>query len=929
MIENNILKKKMIVLSKMENMMVNNIMQYRQLSTFKETLESSPAIKTENIEEIINPTTIGKNYEWLEHETIIKPYYDIDLFYVKEKDFIKHKKIDGYVKDKEDCENKCKTALDEAVKKLSEVFPEGIAVIADSCGEKSNTWTHKKKKTTYKGYAVSYHIVILGYECKVKDMEEFNEKVGITKETLTGYDKSVYSNGQNFRALYSAKANDKRVKKPYNYENNLPYHIIQSNSKTNLNSLSLPNSPAATPPQSPKKDKEIIEELVKVIEKKEMNGIENIIDNDIPVQNEEIEFQPIQEEYKIKERSIKEITDLLETLKVDEMYEYDNWIKVGLALFNIFKGSNVGKILWFEWSKCDNDGFDSEGIDKNWINWKKKAKKNPPKKKVGFNTLKKFKVKYQKLSINASLESIFIKEMNESKNNVKEAEMKMLNVMNTKVNFIRDTGSYISLGMKKIRLDDEAKTIIEKPCWFIKSNKGMKDELEKEEFIYKYKPYVYDDDGDYVEGDDEKTYKGDPFKTWSKWIDRKEFRAIGFDPCDKSPDDIFNLWNGFNISKETANEYEESQAQPILDHIFKYWCNSVQSRYDYVMNLFAHYIQKPYIKTGVLLSLKSKEGGGKGIILDKLAQIIGDDHYAQNSNASYLFGDFNGQLEGKILINLDEAYWGGDKKMEGVIKNKITERRQTINKKNKEAYNIDDYANYIITTNNDWFVACTEDGRRVYALELNDELSGRQTEETLAKVQPVLDAPAEAFAKVLYNRDISDFKPRIFKKTPLVQEQVERGWNSVKSWYNKVMKDGGFTLGDKFIEWNTLLKDEDNYGKLIGGLSIKKGEIKKIVYFKDWIFSVYDTHKSINKKFDNPSFYRDFQKDCLGSLYEEKKLQIKKQRRIFILLPSLEDARKEWNKKQQYDYQYENEEEVEEWVLDNAENYDMSDSEEE
>ena len=184
----------MIVLSKMENMMVNNIMQYRQLSTFKETLESSPAIKTENIEEIINPTTIGKNYEWLEHETIIKPYYDIDLFYVKEKDFIKHKKIDGYVKDKEDCENKCKTALDEAVKKLSEVFPEGIAVIADSCGEKSNTWTHKKKKTTYKGYAVSYHIVILGYECKVKDMEEFNEKVGITKETLTVYDMSVYSN---------------------------------------------------------------------------------------------------------------------------------------------------------------------------------------------------------------------------------------------------------------------------------------------------------------------------------------------------------------------------------------------------------------------------------------------------------------------------------------------------------------------------------------------------------------------------------------------------------------------------------------------------------------------------------------------------------------------------------------------------------------
>ena len=865
MIENKSLKKKMILINKMEtkNMNANNIMQYRQLSSFAETLENSPPIKTENIKDIIDSSIVGSNYEWLEHETIIKPYYDIDLFYVKEKDYVNHKKIDGFITDQKDFEKKSKHILKSAINKLNQVFPKGIPVVADSCGEKSNTWSIKKKKIKFNGYAISYHIVIFGYECKVKDMEAFNEKSGIDK--ISGYDKSVYSNGQNFRALYSAKANDSRVKKPYNNKKDLHLHIIQSNSKTNQDPIPLPilKSPAATPPQSPKKDKEIIEELVKVIEENDIEEVheeqqEKIIENDIPQQEEEIEFEPIQEEYKMKERSIKEVVDILDSLIVEEVYEYDNWIKVGLALFNIFKGSKVGKELWIEWSKKDNDGYDSEGIEKNWINWKKKAKKNPPKKKVGFNTLKKLKVKYQKLSINASLESIFIREMNDSKNNVEKAEMKMLQVMNTKVNFIRDTGSYISLGMKKIRLEDEAKTIIEKPCWFLKSNKGMKDELEKEEFFYKYKPYIYDDDGDYVEGDDEKTYKGDPFKTWSKWIDRKEFRAIGFDPCDKSPDDIFNLWNGFNISKETADTYEESQAQPILNHIFKYWCNSVQSRFDYVMNLFAHYIQKPYIKTGVLLSLKSKEGGGKGIILDKLAQIIGDDHYAQNSNASYLFGDFNGQLEGKILINLDEAYWGGDKKMEGVIKNKITERRQTINKKNKEAYNIDDYANYIITTNNDWFVACTEDGRRVYALELNDELSGRQTEETLAKVKPVLDAPAEAFAKILYNRDITDFKPRIFKKTPLVQEQVERGWNSVKSWYNKVMKDGGFTVGDKFVEWNTILKDDSFSGSLIGGLSIKKGSIKKTAYFKDWIFSVYDNHKSINKKFDNPSFYRDF-----------------------------------------------------------------------
>ena len=200
----------------------------------------------------------------------------------------------------------------------------------------------------------------------------------------------------------------------------------------------------------------------------------------------------------------------------------------------------------------------------------------------------------------------------------------------------------------------------------------------------------------------------DPFKLWCEWIDRREVRAIGFDPREKANSDLFNLWNGFNISKEVADGYDDTDCEPILDVIKDIWCQGDEDSYNYVLDYFSHIIQKPHIKTGVLLALRSKQGGGKGIILDKLAQIIGDDHYCQNSNAKFLFGDFNGQLEGKILVNLDEAFWGGDKQMEGVIKNKITEKRQTINKKNKENYVLDDYANYVISTNNDVVLWCNE-----------------------------------------------------------------------------------------------------------------------------------------------------------------------------------------------------------------------------
>ena len=206
---------------------------------------------------------------------------------------------------------------------------------------------------------------------------------------------------------------------------------------------------------------------------------------------------------------------------------------------------------------------------------------------------------------------------------------------------------------------------------------------------------------------------------------------------------------------------------------------------------------------------------------------------------------------------------GGDKKKEGVVKNKITETRQTINKKNKEAYKVNDYVNYIITTNNDWFAGVSEDDRRHYCIELNNKLSGRMTEETCSEVQPVLDAPCEAFAKVLYNRDISDFRPRVFKKTPLLQNQVEMGWTSVKTWYNMVMRDGGFIYNRKgeqqFVEWGELFTYQDYESgnkETLGGMKVKnkKTKEKTTAYCKDWIFESYNQTASDNRKFSKEAY---------------------------------------------------------------------------
>ena len=883
MIENKVFKKEMIKNIKMNT---NNIMmKFKKLPNFNSTHESFEC-NEEDFKDLIIKEKDNFYYEWLNHKTKIKPYYDFDLHFTNKEEWEKGKI----------------TILDEAIKKITELYPNGELAICQAHGRKIKEHMEKGKKIKTKGWAVSYHIVINNYETTIKKLKIFNEKNHFKE--LEGYDKNPYLDGQNFRLIYSYKGGDKRQKIPHNFKTEacIPLHIIQSNKLTqpNYNSVKdLPNSPPVSPPSSDNEinndDDEVIDFVPPIIPKKsvDLQELEEILNN------------------------IEELAD-----------EYSDWIDVGRAIHNIRNGDKIGLGLWTEWS-MNYDGFKNNttkrNCPKNWKYWTDKRKEEDEegikKNRYGYTFLKDWNEKLKPLDKESTLEEIFISGIDkEHPEKTANAKIKMMKYMNEKLIFIKETGDFIILDKKLHRKEDES--VIEVPCWYLHTTAKVITHYKKENFVYHFEIEINGEMKKYKE-------KINPFNNWIEWIDRHEVRAIGFDPRDNSTSDIFNLWNGFAISKEMADEYDEEDAEPILEHIKELWCNNNENTFNYVLDLFSHYIQKPHIKTCVLLALKSKQGGGKGIILDKLAKIIGDDHYIQNSNADYLFGNFNGQLEAKVVCNLDEAFWGGDKKKEGEVKNKITESRQTINKKNKEAYKIDDYVNYIITTNNDWFAGISEDDRRFYCLELNNKLSGRMTDKTYKEVQPVLDAPCEAFAKILYNRDISNFKPRIFQKTPLLQEQVERGWNSVKTWYNSVMKDGGFTYNKNgeqyFVEWNKLLmiNDYENCNKKYGGEYLQlKNKNKKIktAYEKDFIYECYNQNGG-EKYFKKESFYRELKKNCIhedNKLLKEQKIQIKGIRKPYLFFPDLDIAREEWDNNQEYNYEYHIQDEDEWEVVDDC-----------
>ncbi len=874
-IDKNILKNTNLILFNMEakKNITNNNMKI-QIKDFNNQPNFNAKLDIYDVSEKKILLNMDKNkprylFEWTDYNSKIKPFYDIDVFCEDQKEFIEKQ-----------FSLKC-----EWIDRLSALYPGGKVSIAQANGKKVKVKTIKKVKHNIEGYAVSYHFVINGYETTIPELRDFNEKNNLYD--YEGCDKSVYRDGGNMRLLYSMKPDDKykRVKKPDTHHKAPLYHLIQSNEWSNTGFKPIPSkSPPVSPTHKPNEEEVIIDDEV----------VKDIIDKEIIIKKPKIKYD------------LGEVAKLVEDLSVDEILDdYNDYLYVGMALHNITNGDEIGLGLFKKFhSKYQNAEDTKRDPAQKWKSFGSDTKG----KKLGITTLRKFHEKLYPPSTK-TLKEVYRQQAEKdmpdsvSEQNGKQA---LLKEMNNRIIFVKETGEFIILDKQLIINSDGVHNY--KPCWYLKNTTKAREFFQKEKFVF------------YNQVDDKKT-SIDPFKIWSEWIGRREVRAIGFDPKNKANPDIFNLWNGFNISKEIADMSCEEDAQPILDHILNLWCRGNEEHYNYILNLFAHYIQKPHIKTGILLALKSKQGGGKGIILAKLQEIIGNDHYVQNSNANNLFGDFNGQLEAKIVVNLDEAYWGGDKKMEGVIKNKITEKNQTINKKNKEAYSIDCYANYIITTNNDWFAGTTEDDRRHYCLELDDSMAGRLTSDKAKIVQPVLDAPAEAFAKILYNRDITDYNPRIFKKTPLLQDQVERNWNSVKAWFHQSLKDGGFTdkkHKDGFTTWNEVPYEEDYHmgKKSYGAVRIKdkKTKQKRVVYCKDYLFDVYNGTTADGRKMANNSFYRELKKNCLGKLYQEIRPNVKTGNRpSYIVLPSIEEVRENWNEIQEYDYDWDDDDD---WEID-------------
>ena len=269
-----------------------------------------------------------------------------------------------------------------------------------------------------------------------------------------------------------------------------------------------------------------------------------------------------------------------------------------------------------------------------------------------------------------------------------------------------------------------------------------------------------------------------------------------------------NLFTGFDFPS-TYDKFPDNYVElckPMTEHLMHVWAKDDPLVYAYIINWLAMTIQQPWIKIGVGFLIKGHEGAGKGIVVQKTAEIMGSKYFYQITNPDKeLYGQFApvGFINNKLAL-IDEATYGGDHTAAGKLKAFLSEKTIAIEPKylGREVY--DSFSNVIVISNNDWLAWVGTKERRWLGLEVADTHAGNNQADYFDVLAAV---PVEAWAKFLYSVDLTDFKPRNVPRTEFLRDQKRRAMSPLNRWVEYCLTEGQLMdeqfPGQPGDEWET------------------------------------------------------------------------------------------------------------------------------
>lgn len=233
-------------------------------------------------------------------------------------------------------------------------------------------------------------------------------------------------------------------------------------------------------------------------------------------------------------------------------------------------------------------------------------------------------------------------------------------------------------------------------------------------------------------------------------------------------------------------------------------CDGNQKNYDYLINFLAHMLQKPEEKPGIFIVLLGGQGTGKGTFF-KLLKAIWPTTTLMVSDVSHVIGQFNGAIERKYVVCMDEALFAGDRKSIDKLKSMLTEPTVTIEQKYQPRRTIDSCHRFFAASNHNYFSSVDPDDRRFLFLRVSDKYKENDTYWT--ELHETFDDSTVIAALVDYLRslDLTAYNVRKRPKTDEHMQQKLRSLSGFDRYWFEVLQSGRITFDDIFNtphEWN-------------------------------------------------------------------------------------------------------------------------------
>jgi hypothetical protein len=374
---------------------------------------------------------------------------------------------------------------------------------------------------------------------------------------------------------------------------------------------------------------------------------------------------------------------LINRLKENRSANFDSWIKVVWCIINICKKEEINEVkinrLIHQFSKLSANSYKEDDVD----NWISKNFNNVRDNGYGWNYL------YQTCIKEDAPE--YFEQLTQSYYNVKKE-------------FEKDHAKIIHPPFVVYK-DDKNDNIIQPIPLCEKS--------------YRHKQAIFKEKN--IKGQD--VYKKKKFiDSWLNDPQIRYYQRLVFKPTPLMVEkNEYNTWSGFDILNTPYN-YDEEIIKRFLEYSNNLFDND--EVVNYILAYFANRIQNPAKRNKVCIIVYGEEGDGKNRFFDIFRNVFGKKYFTELESAKKMFDNHSCIEKEKLIICVNEAKAKDNFENSEILKARITTDTLIVNPKGIQEFEIDNFCDYIMTTNNKNAVDIKDKSRRYLLTETTSFYSG-------------------------------------------------------------------------------------------------------------------------------------------------------------------------------------------------------------